>query len=292
MLNLFFIVGTGRCGSSFIHEILSKHEEVGFISNVEDNLPWINLKGRYNNFLFRTSLGKLTQKGKIRFAPSEGYRLISRQVSPLYANSSRDLVADDVTPWLDSQFYNFFLQRYEKQRKKIFLHKYTGWSRIGFFLKIFPEAKFIHVMRDGRAVANSWLQMPWWGGYRGPENWLWGNLSEPYLSEWHDSEQSYITLSAIGWKILMNSYEQASRNLTKEQYLFLRCEDFLINPYETMENLLSFIGLPFTAAFENHFRKHKINPSRIRSFERDLTSEQLEKLECSLNQELIKYGYL
>ncbi len=292
MLNLFFIVGTGRCGSSFVHEILSKHEEVGFISNVEDNLPWLNLEGRYNNFFFRTSLGKLTRKGRIRFAPSEGYRLISRQVSPLYANSSRDLVADDVTPWLDSQFYNFFLQRYNKQRKKIFLHKYTGWSRIGFFLKIFPETKFIHLIRDGRAVANSWLQMPWWRGYRGPENWLWGNLLEPYLSEWHESKQSYITLAAIGWKILINSYEQASRDLTKEQYLCLRYEDFLINPYETIKNLLSFIGLPLTTTFEKHFRKQKINPSRIRSFERDLTAEQLEKLEYSLNQKLIKYGYL
>jgi len=43
--------------------------------------------------------------------------------------------------------------RIDSQKKPVFIHKYTGWSRIAFFKEIFPEARFVHVIRDGRAVA-------------------------------------------------------------------------------------------------------------------------------------------
>ena len=48
-MNLVFIIGTGRCGSSFVHEVLAKHEDFGFVSNIEDNFPRINTYGKWNN---------------------------------------------------------------------------------------------------------------------------------------------------------------------------------------------------------------------------------------------------
>ena len=99
-------------------------------------------------------IGNFTRKGRARFAPSEAYRLISRQVSSSYANSVRDLRAEDVTPWLAERYQLFFKERRSAQEKPIFIHKYTGWSRMSFFSRIFPQAKFVHVIRDGRAVAN------------------------------------------------------------------------------------------------------------------------------------------
>jgi hypothetical protein len=291
-MKLAFIVGTGRCGSSLIHEILARHEGVGFVSNIDDNLPRLNLKGRWNGTLYRTPLGRLTRKGAwARFAPSEAYKLIASQVSPVYANSSRDLETRDVTPWLAQRFREFFEERARQQGADVFLHKYTGWSRIGFFAEIFPEARFIHVVRDGRAVANSWLQMPWWNGYRGPENWFWGNLTQPYLDEWNASDRSYTRLAAIAWKVLMDSHERASQDLSGERYLQLRYEDFLREPHGTLQQIVSFIGLPWTVAFERHVRQQKIDASRSRAFERDLSPDQLVELQSSLSEKLRQYGY-
>lgn len=291
-MNIGFIVGTGRCGSTLVHEMLARHENVGFISNIEDNLPLLSLKGRYNNGLFRTSLGKFTRKGKIRFAPSEAYRLIGRQVSPIYENSCRDLVAEDVTPWLSSRFQEFFKCRYDVQGKDKFLHKYTGWSRIGFFSEIFPQACFVHVVRDGRAVANSFLQMPWWGGYRGPENWLWGLMAEKYRMEWEESGRSYIVLAGIAWKILMDSYEISSEGLADGRYLWLRYEDFIANPPEELKKILDFIGLPWTQQFSNHVTEQAIYSSRSHAFKRELSSSQITLLEECLSEKLVKYGYV
>jgi len=291
-MKLAFIVGTGRCGSSLIHEILARHAGVGFVSNIDDNLPRLNLKGRWNGALYRTPLGRLTRKGAwARFAPSEAYKLIASQVSPVYANSSRDLEARDVTPWLAQRFREFFEERGRQQGADVFLHKYTGWSRIGFFAAIFPEARFIHIVRDGRAVANSLLQMPWWPGYRGPENWAWGNLTQLHLDEWEASNRSYTCLAAIAWKVLMDSYERASQELPPERYLQLRYEDFLAAPRDVLQQIVSFIGLPWTAAFERHVRRQKIYASRSRAFERDLSPDQLAEMQSSLSETLLRYGY-
>lgn len=288
---MIFIIGTGRCGSSLIHEIISRHNNAGFISNIDDRLTFLNLHGTLNNFLFRTSIGRLTRKGGIRFAPSEAYRLISDKVSHIYEYSCRDLVADDVSPWLMNRFQKFFLDRITAQRKKVFLHKYTGWSRIGFFNRIFPDAKFVHIVRDGRAVANSFLQMPWWNGYQGPECWLYGNLSAQYYSEWMASGKSFVTLAAITWKMLVESFEKSKVCLDVSQYLEIRYEDFLENPREVLQRMLEFCNLDWSRSFEKHYIRQMISSARRESFRRDLSEAQNIEIEKCLSRYLLRYGY-
>ena len=290
-MNIVFITGTGRCGSTLVHEILSRHPDLGFVSNIEDNLPRINRLGRWNNAIYRTPLGAFTRKGGLRFAPSEAYNIISREVSPIYANSSRDLLAEDVTPWLEKGFKRFFESRNRAQGKPIFSHKYTGWPRIGFFHQIFQNAKFIHIIRDGRAVTNSWLQMPWWDGYRGPENWLWGELSSNYRDEWERANRSFITLAAISWKILMDAFARAVEALPKKYCLCLRFEDLLKDPREHFCKILEFVGTSWNETFERSFAKQVFHKDRQQAFRSDLAPEQVKQLEESLGEHLVCYGY-
>ena len=51
---LSFVLGSGRCGSTLIAELIARHPDVGFVSNVDDKLGRLNLKGRWNNELFAT----------------------------------------------------------------------------------------------------------------------------------------------------------------------------------------------------------------------------------------------
>ena len=98
-----FVLGTGRCGSTLVHEVLSRHPDVGFITNVEDRFPLPASMGRWNNDIYRLVPEQLTRKGRLRFAPSEGYRLLDRKVSPMLSTPFRDLMAEDVTPWLSGR---------------------------------------------------------------------------------------------------------------------------------------------------------------------------------------------
>jgi hypothetical protein len=290
-MRLHFIVGTGRCGSSLLHEILCRHEQVGFVSNVDDRFPRLVFNGRFNNALYSATRGGWTRKGRLRFAPSEAYRLISKEASPIYADSCRDLTGEDVTPWLRQRFEQFFLTRSQAQGRPFFLHKYTGWSRIGFFAEIFPAARFIHVVRDGRAVANSLLQMRWWQGYRGPEEWHWGALSEGYRREWEAAGCSFVVLAGIAWKILMESFESAARDLEPGRYMVARYEDFLERPRESLDSIAAFLELPRSTRLASALGDMRLDAARRRGFESELTGEQRTQLDRCLASALARYGY-
>ena len=290
-MKLHFVVGTGRCGSSLLHEILAYHEEVGFISNVDDNLPSLGLKGHFNNRFYALTKGAWTRKGRLRFAPSEAFRLVTREISPIYENSCRDLLANDVTPWLRTQFEDFFEARSRSQGRMYFLHKYTGWPRLGFFSEIFPQARFVNIVRDGRAVANSWLQMKWWGGYRGPEHWPWGPLPEEMQLEWETSGRSYVVLSGLCWRLLMDSYRLAAASLGPERYMEIRYEDFLNAPEQTLRVIVDYIGMPWSRRISRAIARMQLDSSRKRPFERELTPIQLAELEHCLGPTLERHGY-
>src|SRR5439155_6926406 len=119
-------------------------------------------------------------RARLRAAPTEGYALLSNEVSPVLAGSDHDLTADDLTQDLVERFRRFFEVRARAQRKPVFVHKFTGWPRARLIHAAFPEARFVHVVRDGRAVAASLVRMPWWKGREGPSGWGFGPLPHAY----------------------------------------------------------------------------------------------------------------
>jgi len=286
-----FILGTGRCGSTLVHEVLARHRDAGFVSNIEDNLPRLGLAGRWNAELYRRIPAGATRKGGLRYAPSEAYRVLDAQVSPLIATPCRDLRADDVTPWLEERFRRFFERRAATQGSVAFLHKFTGWPRAGFIQRVFPEARFINVVRDGRAVANSWLQMPWWLGYRGPQAWHWGPLPDAYAEEWEASNRSFVVLAGLAWKLLMDAFEQARASVPPGQWIDVRYEDVVAEPRPHVERLVAFAGLDWTDEFGTAFSRYRFATARSEAFRRDLDPAALALLEASLTGHLRRYGY-
>ena len=103
-----------------------------------------------------------------------------------------------------------------------------------FFAEIFTESGFVHIVRAGRAVANSVLQMPWWNGYRGPQHWLLGPLARVLQEEWDSSAESFVMPAALTWRVLMDSYESAVKTLPADRHLEIRYEDLLAQPEESM----------------------------------------------------------
>jgi Sulfotransferase family len=298
-MKILFIVGTGRCGSTMVSEVIVRHPDIGFISNIDAYLPF-GSKGRWNSALYRqtpTGLGQRDRLGlhliqsRIHFGPSEAYNAFNREVSPLVSRPWRDLSRDDVTPWLRNRFRHFFEQRIAAQGTNAFMHKFTGWPRTGFIHEIIPEAKFLHVIRDGRAAASSMLQRPHWPGYLGPFGWGHGPLPEAYQKEWERSGHSFVTFAGLDWKVMMDAFEVARRTIPDNLWMDVRYEDFVEEPRRHTEKILDFLGVSWDNRFEQGFSKYAFSGSRKAGYRRDLTPQQVQELEACLRDHLVRLGY-
>jgi hypothetical protein len=299
-----FVLGTGRCGSTIVQELLARHPAVGFVSNVDSILAPLDLKGRWNNPVYRRvpfafasrDVGYLrhlrfTLRERMHFGPSEAYRLLGRRVSPIVVSPVHDLTADDLTPWLERRLRAFFEERRQQQRRPVFMHKFTGWPRARFLDHAFPEARFIHVVRDGRAVASSLMQRPWWRGYLGPEGWGFGPLPDPYRDIWERSHRSLVVLAGLEWRVLMDAFDASRSAVPADRWLDVRYEDFVREPRGQVERMLGFIGLPWNERFEMDFARQVFTESRTDAYRRDLSPEQIALLEGALREPLESLGY-
>ncbi|MQA87855.1 MAG: hypothetical protein GEV03_25330 [Streptosporangiales bacterium] len=287
---LVFLVSNGCSGSSLVHEVLARHPDVGFISNVEDRLPRLPAR-RHNNSLYRRVPQSLTRKGRLRYAPSEAYRLLAHEVSPAVVASSRDLVAADAQPVLAERFRRFVLERARRQGKPTFLHKFTGWPRSGFIAAVFPNARFIHILRDGRDVVSCTLRASWWKGWLGPAHMSTGPLLPAYAEEWESSGRSFVVLAALEWKTAMDAFAAARDLVPAERWLDVRYEDILADPRSRFKEMLSFAGLDPDERFDAALSRTAFRTDRQGVFRRDFDAATVALVERSLAEHLRHWGY-
>ena len=138
------------------------------------------------------------------------------------------------------------------KRNRLLL-KITGWPRLGFLNEIFEDAKFIHLVRDGRAVASSLLHVDFWRGWYGPQGWRAGLLSPEDQATWEAYDRSFVALAGLEWRIQMRAMEAARRALPDPaRFLEIKYETFCEQPLETCRRALDFAELPGSTAFERH----------------------------------------
>jgi omega-hydroxy-beta-dihydromenaquinone-9 sulfotransferase len=227
----------------------------------------------------------------VAMTPSEGYRLLDRHVSPMLAKPCRDLVAEDASAWISSRLRSFFEQRAQVQGRDLFLHKFTGWPRAGLLHAVFPEARFVHVVRDGRAVASSLIQQPWWTGFGGPESWTFGPLPAADAELWHESGRSFAVLAGLEWKLLMEAFAEARERVPEQSWLELRYEDVVAEPREQVERLLTHLGLPWNDDFDRAFAALEFTPARADAYRQELSARDVEMLDRALAPALAAHGY-
>ena len=287
-----FLISNGRSGSTLVHELLARHPDVGFVSNIEDRLPGLPASaGRFNNALYRRVPPALTRKGRARFAPSEAWRALARQVSPMLVRPVRDLVAADAMPWVAERFQRFFTERARAQGKPVFVHKLTGWPRSGFVRAVFPDARFLHIVRDGRAVAASDLRVSWWRGWEGPEGIGAGAMPAAYQAEWEASGRSFPVLSAQAWKLAMDAYASARELVPADQWLDIRYEDVLADPPSRLKELLGFMGLEPNPVFDAALARTPFQAGRVDAWRSLLGPADVAALDATLAGHLRAWGY-
>jgi hypothetical protein len=99
-------------------------------------------------------------------------------------------------------------------------------GHIGLLARLFPDAQFIHVVRDGRAVAAWVAGMPF-----GP--------ADPVAA-------------AFWWRRRVRDGRRAGARLGPARYMELRLEDLIADPERALRAVLAFLGEPWSPAVLDH----------------------------------------
>lgn len=281
-----FIVGAGRSGSSIFYEMFCEHPRAAWMSTLCDKYPDKPDRNRQlMGWIDAPVIGPLLKR---KYYPAECYQFWNRLYRG-FARPCRDLVAADVTEAARASIAQALPTLVTKRRSRL-LAKITGWPRVGFLSAIFPDARFVHVYRDGRAVANSLMQVDFWSGWEGPWVWRRGALSLAYQKEWEQQGQSFVALAGIEWKIVMDAMEAAKERLPSRSLLEVRYEDFAADPVGSLKNITQFCGLDWSEGFEHSLRRYSVSTTNGK-WKQDLTAAQQAVLQDILGDALVRYGY-
>lgn len=280
------IFGTGRSGTTIFQRMLSEHPHLSWLSSLANRYPQ---QLQYNRLLMTLLDNRVIARIiRRKIQPEECYRFWE-YYAPGFSTPSRDLLASDLSPKAKAQIQSATSKLLTKNRSRLLL-KITGWPRTGFLSEIFPEAKFIHVIRDGRGVANSLLNVDFWRGWEGPGKWRWGPLSPAYQAEWDAAQRSFVVLAAIQYKILMDAAEAAISNLKTSQIMTVRYENLCDDPIATFQAVTKFCDLEWNAYFKSRLQGYKLANSNAK-YKTELDDQQQADLNQSLKDVLKKHGY-
>ena len=172
---------------------------------------------------------------------------------------------------------------------------------IPFLYKVFPDARFIHIIRDGRDVALSYSKKPWLqaassdsgklepGGYSYgayPRYWV-----EPQRRE-EFKKTSDIHRCIWAWRRHIENVWEDKQQLPSDQYFELSYETLVTNYEQEGERLLNFLHIENTTSRQQfEVALGKANPSSIENWKQELTSEQLERINQEAGYLLRQLGY-
>jgi hypothetical protein len=242
------IIGTGRCGSTMLHRLLARHEQVGWLSTWNEAFPGQTWLSAGSN-LYRASLPDKLKEAKAFPKPYEAYRFWEHYL-PGFSRRDRPQTAADVHEAGIEPVRRATALVLRRQRRERLLVKVTGWARVAYFDRIYPNARFVSLRRDPRAVVSSWIKAGWLDTTSPPdsEEWQWGEVEPALLEVFHELGGGPVLSAAL--KIHLDLADIAA-NLTAVpgRSLEVWYEDVIREPEPTLRNLCEFAGLDWTPKF-------------------------------------------
>jgi len=293
-----FVIGTGRCGSTTLMDLIAYHPAFAWASQYTARRPFTDRAAILSRAVELPIVGSRARFARLMPKHAENYEQWNR-CFPGFAEPFRDLVANDVTPRVRQRFRTTVEAICKYQQKARFMTKYTGWSRIEFIRSIFPDARFIHLVRDGRAVAYSFTTMPWWDGWAGPNRSRWSTLNGDMYEALARYDQSFLALAAVQWSTLINNICAKSELLPIDDQLLLRYEDVVRDPIGAARQCVVFAGEDDSdQRFASHLRiaaprivNSDVGPTPP-PWKQNLSREQIDMIDDICGKELVRFGYL
>ena len=159
---------------------------------------------------------------------------------------------------------------------------------IDFLYQAFPDAQFIHIIRDGRDAALSHSKKPWLqaaaaqSGKRESSGYRHG----PYARFWVEADRihefestSDIHRCIWAWRRHVSTILDQTQALPKGQYYELRYENLVAQPQQEALKLLDYLGIQNTGSSQKLYQAFaQAKTTSVGGWQRELSAEQLQQV--------------
>ncbi len=257
-----FLVGMPRSGTTVIFEVIAAREDLAWLSQHLQRVPGVPAVAAVSRMAdvspaMRRSVSRSDELRpwleRLRVGPVEAYGFWERccgekfRYDYLRGDEATDQEADCVKGTI-SKVARF-------QGKERFAAKITGPARIGYLSSIFPDARFVHVIRDGRAVVQSLMRIWWWKERDRMNTPAWRNgLSDADLLDWERHGRTPEALAGVQWRRVLESAREEAAQLAPDRYAEIHYERFVSDPHQVLGEFAAFCDLPGSKRAEEFLR--------------------------------------
>jgi len=217
----FFIVGSQRSGTTLLRLILNAH---GDIAIPEEGTFWMPLIRANHGRFDKAISAKLLRKYIEYIRVNDQFRTWNMDAEAIF-----DGILGNGRTTLKELMESLYEGYASRQNKRIWGDKTPSFFRkIGELSYIFPEARFIHVIRDGRDVYLSMRKM--------------------------ESGRDNVAVAALEWRYKIEKTRQLLRQLPPDRYFELQYEQLIKTPERQLSELCAFLSIDYDEQMLNFWR--------------------------------------
>ncbi len=282
-----FIIGSGRSGTTVLYNLLSGHPQLCWFSNLTDRYPRMPLLPLTHRLLDVPLLGDRMRRNIVQsnrgfpnIRPVEAEHLYHQYCGFI---DDRESTLADRDAAVEARFRAQIEKHLCATGRTRFVTKQTANNqRLGLMMAMFPDARVVHIIRDGRAVASSLHHVRWW---RDIAIWWYGGKK---AADWEAEGHEPIELCARQWlRDTQICREQGSA--LGERYLEVRYEDLVQSVPEVISRMLGHCQLRADTRYLTSLPTQL--DDRNDAWKTRLSVEQQTVLANTLSPMLVELGY-
>lgn len=224
---------------------------------------------------------------------------------PITKAAARYVYEKRWSPWFAARFYRWVYRRLMRrvgECDRRFAEKTPQNCFIAYFLaRAFPDASFLHIVRDGRDAAISYSQKPWLTerGRKTGQRETGGYPFGPFARFWVESERrdefestSDLDRCAWAWRRHVEAALEAQREIAEDRWLEVRYEDLTNDPAHVGVRVLDFLAID--RATSRRFlldALSRVKRDSVGRFARELKADSHAILERQAGDLLRRLGY-
>ncbi|HEX2388308.1 MAG TPA: sulfotransferase [Solirubrobacterales bacterium] len=270
------VVGTGRCGSTFLHRLLAFHDELGWLSTFNETVPrqqWLSVFSR----LYAAPLPGRLKEMRAFPKPFEAYRFWESYL-PGFSRRQSPQVPEEIDAAMIEPVREATRRILRFHGRDRLLVKVTGWARMAYFDRIYPDARFVFLQRDPRSVVSSWIKAGWLDVTSAPDttSWQWGQVPEDYLAAWSDLGGGPQLSTALKIRLDLDDIA-ANSALLPGRVHELTYEKLITEPEPALQEICRFAELPWTPSFARTVERTEFYDS-TKTWQKHLTDAEGDRV--------------